>query len=104
MACVRKKDGSLRLCIDYRELNKKIMPDRMPIPRIEDVLENLGGHKYFSTLDMSKCTTKVLCTKTLNILLRSHPSGDFTSGLRFRLVCHQHFQLSNNLSTNVCQD
>ena len=54
MVCVRKKDGSMRLCIDYKELNKKIIPDRMPIPRIEDVLENLGGHKYFSTLDMSK--------------------------------------------------
>ena len=54
MVCVRKKDGSLRLCIDYRELNKKIMLDRMPIPRIQVVLENLGGHKHFSTLDMSK--------------------------------------------------
>ena len=30
------------------------MPNRLPIPRIQDVLENLGGHKYFSTLDMSK--------------------------------------------------
>ena len=54
MVCVRKKDGSMRLCIDYRELNKKIMPDRMPIPRIQDVLENLDGDKYFSTLGMSK--------------------------------------------------
>ena len=30
------------------------MPGRMPIPRIQDILENLGGHKYFSTLDKSK--------------------------------------------------
>ena len=44
----------MRLCIDYRGLNKKILPDRMPIPRIQDVLENLGTHKYFSTLNMSK--------------------------------------------------
>ena len=54
MIRVRKKDGSMRLCIGYRELNKKIMPDRMPIPSIQDVLENLRGYKYFSTLDMSK--------------------------------------------------
>ena len=54
MVCVRKKDGTMRLCIDYRELNKKIHPDRMPIPRIQDILDNLGGQKYFTTLDMSK--------------------------------------------------
>ena len=54
MVCARKPDGSLRLCIDYRELNKKIAPDKMPLPRIQDVLENLGGQKYFTKLDMSK--------------------------------------------------
>ena len=54
MVYIRKKDSSMRLCIDYRGLNKKILPDRMPIPRIQDVLENLGTHKYFSTLNMSK--------------------------------------------------
>ena len=54
LVCVRKKGGSMRLCIDYRELNKKIMLYKMSIPRIQNVLENLCGHKYFSTLDMSK--------------------------------------------------
>ena len=54
MVCVRKKDGTMRLCIDYKDLNKKIHPDRMPIPRIQDILDNLGGQKYFATLDMSK--------------------------------------------------
>ena len=54
MVCVRKKDGTMRLCIDYRELNKKIIPDKMPIPRINDILDNLGGNTYFSTLDMTK--------------------------------------------------
>ena len=54
MVCVRKKDGTMRLCIDYRALNQKTIPDRMPLPRIDDILENLGGMKYFSTLDLSK--------------------------------------------------
>ena len=54
MVCVRKKDGSLRLCIDYRQLNQKIIPDKMPIPRIQDILDSLGGKSWFSTLDMSK--------------------------------------------------
>ena len=54
MACVRKKDRSMRLCLDYRELNKKIQPDRMPIPQVQEILDNLGCQKYFTTLDMSK--------------------------------------------------
>ena len=54
VVCVRKKDGSLRLCIDYRQLNSKTIPDRQPIPRIQDVLDNLGGNSWFSTLDQGK--------------------------------------------------
>ena len=54
MVCVRKKDGSLRLCIDYRKLNAKTIPDRQPIPRVQDLLEGLGGQKWFTTLDMSQ--------------------------------------------------
>lgn len=54
MVCVRKKDGSLRLCIDYRELNKKTHPDRQPIPRIQDILNGLGGNKWLTVLDQGK--------------------------------------------------
>ena len=54
IVCVRKKDGDLRLCIDYRQLNQKVIPDKTPIPRIQDILNNLGGQSWFSTLDMSK--------------------------------------------------
>ena len=49
---VRKKDGSLRMCVDYRELNKRTIPDSYALPRIEEVLDSLGGSKYFSVLDM----------------------------------------------------
>ena len=41
VVCVRKKGGGMRLCIDYRELNKKTIPDRHPIPRIQEVLDSL---------------------------------------------------------------
>ena len=54
VVCVQKKDGSLRLCIDYRELNGKTITDRQPIPRIQDVLDSLGGNSWFSTLDQGK--------------------------------------------------
>ena len=54
MVCVRKKCGGLRLCIDFRRLNRKTIPDRHPIPRIQDILDDLGGNSWFSTLDMSQ--------------------------------------------------
>ena len=53
MVCVRKKDGTLRLCIDYRKLNSKTNPDSQPITNVLDIVNNLGGNCWFSTL-MSK--------------------------------------------------
>lgn len=52
--CVRKKDGTLRLCIDYRLLNSKTVPDRHPLPRIQDLTDSLGGYSWFSILDQGK--------------------------------------------------
>ena len=52
IVCARKKDGSLRLCIDYRKLNSKTVKDAYALPRIEDTLDSLAGSKIFSTLDL----------------------------------------------------
>ena len=54
IVAVRKKDGELRLCCDYRELNKKTIPDRHPLPRIQNILDSLGGNKWFSLMDQRK--------------------------------------------------
>ncbi len=54
IVCIRKKDGSLRLCIDYRDLNSKTIPDRQPIPRVQDILDGLGDNAWFSLLDQGK--------------------------------------------------
>ncbi|RXN13810.1 Retrovirus-related Pol poly from transposon [Labeo rohita] len=54
VVCVRKKDGTLRLCIDYRLLNQKTVPDRHPLPRIRDLIDTLGGYSMFSILDQGK--------------------------------------------------
>ena len=51
IVAVRKKDGSLRLCCDYRALNAKTRSDRHPLPRIQDAIDSLLGKKWFSVLD-----------------------------------------------------
>lgn len=49
---VRKRDGTPRLCVDYRRVNKVIVKDRFPLPLIEDQLDRLQNAKVFSTIDL----------------------------------------------------
>ncbi|WMV46266.1 hypothetical protein MTR67_039651 [Solanum verrucosum] len=49
---VRKKDGSLQMCIDYRQLNKVTIKNKYPFPRIDDLFDQLQGASYFSKIDL----------------------------------------------------
>ncbi|KAJ3669525.1 hypothetical protein LUZ60_011475 [Juncus effusus] len=49
---VKKKDGSMRLCIDYRELNKVTVKNKYPLPRIDDLFDQLQGAQVFSKIDL----------------------------------------------------
>ena len=52
MLFVKKKDGTLRLCVDYRKLNKMIVKNKYLLPRIDDLFDQLKGASVFSNIDM----------------------------------------------------
>jgi hypothetical protein len=49
---VKKKDGKSRLCVDYRQLNKVTVKNRYPLPRIDDLMDQLQGAAVFSKIDL----------------------------------------------------
>ena len=49
---MKKQYGTLRMCIDYRELNKKTIKKRYPIPTIDELIDELQGPNYFSKIDL----------------------------------------------------
>jgi len=49
---VKKKDGTIRFCIDYRKLNAVTKKDSYPLPRIDDIFDQLAGNSWYSTLDL----------------------------------------------------
>ena len=60
---VRKKDKGLRICVDFRQLNRKTIKDAYPIPRIKETLEALQGAKWFCTLDLQSGYLQVKMTE-----------------------------------------
>lgn len=55
---VNKKDGSMQMCIDYRELHKVTIKNRYPLPRIHDLFDQFQGTYYFSKINLYSCIIK----------------------------------------------
>ena len=49
---VKKKDGTMRMCVDYRDLNRITIKNKYPLPRVEELFDRLRGAKYFSKIDL----------------------------------------------------
>jgi len=49
---VKKKDGSSRLCVDYRQLNKMTIKNKYPLPRIDELMDQLHGSSVFSKINL----------------------------------------------------
>lgn len=50
VAILSRKDGTPRLCVDYRALNSIMKPDKWPPPRIEEIFDDISGGQWFNTL------------------------------------------------------
>ena len=75
---VPKKDGSVRFCIDFRKLNKVTEFDAEPMPNMEEIINRMSGHKYFTKMDLSKGYWQVgLTERSKPLTAFETPSGLF---------------------------
>ena len=49
---MKKKDGTMKMCIDYRQLNNVTVKNKYPLPRIDDLFDHLRGESLFSKIDL----------------------------------------------------
>ena len=92
---VKTKSRELRLCVDYRKLNRKVQKDSFPLPRIEESLDTLAGVKYFSTLDL----TSAYLYHQIEVAPEDRKKTAFTTSMGLFEYVRMPFGLSTSLAT-----
>nr|GEU49739.1 hypothetical protein [Tanacetum cinerariifolium] len=82
---IKKNDGSFRMCIYYRELNKLTVKNRYPLPRIDDIFDQLQGSLFFSKIDLRPYLDKFMMVFIDDILIYSKTREDHVKHLRLVL-------------------
>ncbi|GKF44482.1 hypothetical protein Tco_0131034, partial [Tanacetum coccineum] len=77
---VKKKDGSFRMRIDYRELNRLTVKNRYPLPRIDDLFDQLQGSQFFSKIDLRSYLDKFVIVFIDDILIYSKTQEEHLLG------------------------
>jgi hypothetical protein len=91
---VDKRDGTIRLCVDYRKINEVTIKNKYPLPKIEDLFDQLNGAKVFSKID--------LCTGYHQLKVRESniPKTAFTTRYGLFEYTVMSFGLTNALPTS----
>ncbi|GJY53918.1 putative reverse transcriptase domain-containing protein [Tanacetum coccineum] len=69
---MKKKDGSFRMCIDYREMNKLTIKNRYPLPRIDDLFDQLQGSSIYSKIDLRSGYHQLLFMDLMNLVCKPY--------------------------------
>ena len=93
MVIVKKKNGEMRLCIDYRLLIKKTVRDAYPMMRLDDLLDTVSGYKYYSSLDLKSAYNQI------NVVSDDRHKTAFTSPYRLYQFVRMPFGLVNAPAT-----
>ncbi len=104
---VRKSDNSLRMCIDFRSLNKQTVQSKQLLPNVEDVIPLLSGKSYFSSLDLRSGFWQVPIAKesTKYLGFSTHQGNFGWNRLPFGLMnATNHFQACMQKALAACRD